>query len=180
MSRIGKKPITIPEGVTVEVKDSTVTVKGPKGELSRTLRPEIKAVVEDGELVLSLKRETNETSALWGTARAIIANMVQGVTEGYQKRLQIVGVGYRAKGDGNGATISIGYSHPVEFVAPEGIKVEVEDNTNLIVSGIDKQLVGLTAAKLRAIRGPEPYKGKGIKYVDEVIRRKAGKSGKVA
>lgn len=179
MSRIGKMPILIPEQVQVNVVADVVEVKGPKGALSMTKRPEINVVVIDGSVVVSVAQDIKEAGAYWGLTRALIANMVYGVVNGYEKRLQIVGVGYRAKEIGNGITFSIGYSHPVEFIASDGIELKVEDNQTIVVKGIDKNLVGLTAAKIRKIRKPEPYKGKGIRYVDEVVRRKAGKSGKV-
>jgi large subunit ribosomal protein L6 len=179
MSRIGRKPIEIPAGVTVTAVNGEVSVKGPKGELKQQIRPEIEVKVEDGKLVLSEKIKTKKTPALWGLSRALIANMVKGVTEGYEKKLEMVGVGYRAKKDTDRKiTLTVGHSHPVVFEAPEGIQLEVEEQTGIIIRGASKQMVGQVAAKIREIRKPEPYKGKGIKYIDEVIRRKAGKAGK--
>ena len=179
MSRIGRNPILIPQGVTVTVDNSVVKVKGPKGELSVDLRPEITAKVEDSTLTVTPKIETKDTSAFWGLTRALIANMVKGVSEGFEKKLELVGVGYRAKASSGGVSLTLGFSHPVEFLAPQGIVFEVPDTQNISIKGADKQLVGQTAAKIRALRKPEPYKGKGIKYFGEKVRRKAGKSGKV-
>jgi large subunit ribosomal protein L6 len=179
MSRIGKNPILIPAGVTVTVQGSEVTVKGLKGELKTITRPEIQAKVEENKIVLSPKIETKDTNAYWGLTRALIANMVKGVTEGFEKKLELVGVGYRAKSSANGITLSLGFSHPIEFPAPQGITIEVADNTNITIKGFDKQVVGQTAAKIRSFKKPEPYKGKGVRYAGEVVRRKAGKSGKV-
>jgi large subunit ribosomal protein L6 len=178
MSRIGKKPILIPSGVTVTVEGSNVTVKGPKGELFQRIRPEIAVKISDSQVTFEVARETKETNAFWGLSRALVANMIKGVTEGFEKKLELVGVGYRVKPNGNGITLTVGFSHPVDFPAPEGIKLEVLDQNNLTISGADRQMVGQVAAKIRKIRKPEPYKGKGIKYAGEVIRRKAGKSGK--
>lgn len=179
MSRLGKKEILIPDGVTVEVNGSDVKVKGPKGELTYTARPEIKVELQDNAVVTSVKHNTKNSSAYWGLVRSLISNMVQGVSEGYEKKLELVGVGYRARKSGNGVSITVGYSHPVEFEAPEGIELEVVDEKNVTIKGSDKQLVGQTAAKIRSFRKPEPYKGKGIRYSGEVVRRKAGKAGKV-
>lgn len=179
MSRVGKAPIQITSGVTVSVSGSKVDVKGPKGNLSLEVRPEMAVEVKDNQIIVSVAKETKDSSAFWGMTRSLIANMVEGVSEGYEKRLQLVGVGYRAKAAGNGISLTVGYSHPVEFTAPQGIELVVEDNQNILVKGIDKQLVGLTAAQIRKIRKPEPYKGKGIRYEGEVVRKKAGKSGKI-
>lgn len=179
MSRIGKMPVKIPSGVTVEINQNLVKVKGPKGELDMKVRPEIKVKSENDEIIAEVAIKTANTPAYWGLTRALIASMVKGVTEGYEKKLEIVGVGYRAAAAGSGVSLSLGFSHPIVFEAPEGIKFEVPDSQNITISGSDKQLVGQTAAKIRALRKPEPYKGKGIKYSDETIRRKAGKSGKV-
>jgi large subunit ribosomal protein L6 len=177
MSRIGKKEILIPAGVSVQIQGATVVVKGPKGELTTSIRPEIKPILDSDILRFEKAIESKNTNAYWGLARALVASMIKGVTDGYEKKLELVGVGYRVKNSDNGITVSIGYSHPVEFKAPEGIKLDSEDTRFITVTGYDKQLVGQTAAEIRKIRGPEPYKGKGIKYVDEVIRRKAGKAG---
>ncbi len=179
MSRIGKKKILIPTGVTVTVDKSKVDVKGPKGNLSIEIRPEIAAAVEKDQVIVSVAKETKDSSAFWGLTRALIANMVKGVAEGYEKKLQLIGVGYRAKVSGDVLTLTVGYSHPIEFKAPQGIEISMEENQIIVVRGIDKHLVGLVAAQIRKIKKPEPYKGKGIRYIDEVVRRKAGKSGKV-
>jgi large subunit ribosomal protein L6 len=178
MSRLGKLPVEITSGVTVEINGSTVTVKGPKGALSMPIRPEIEVKIEGNNVVTSLKVNSKKAPAFWGMTRAQIANMVEGVTKGYEKKLEMVGVGYRAKQNGSNISISAGYSHPIEVAAPEGIQLEVVDNQNIFIRGINKQLVGLIAANIRKIRKPEPYKGKGIKYSGEVIRRKVGKAGK--
>lgn len=170
MSRIGKQPIIIKDNVTANINNSVVTITGPKGTLEYTLRPEVKAEILENQIVCSLEKDTKDASAYWGLTRALINNMINGVTEGYSKKLQLVGVGYRVKQNGKGITLSVGYSHPVEIPAPEGIELKVEDNTTILITGIDKQLVGLTAAKIRKVRPPEPYKGKGIKYSDEVVR----------
>ncbi len=179
MSRLGKKEILIPAGVTVEVKGSTINVKGPKGELTYDFRSEISIVVNDNVIVTSVKHATKNASAYWGLVWALVSNMVLGVSEGFEKKLELVGVGYRVKQSGKNVTITVGYSHPIEFSAPEGTVLEVVDEKNMTVKGVDKQLVGQTAAKIRSFRKPEPYKGKGIKYAGEVVRRKAGKTGKV-
>lgn len=179
MSRIGKKQILIPENVTVTVNGAVVEVKGPKGTLSYTGRPEIKTVLSDKVLTFEIANPTKESNAYWGLTRALVANMIDGVVTGFTKELELVGVGYRVSlVSPTKLSISVGYSHPVVFDAPEGVTFEVEDNKKIKVSGIDKQLVGLTAALIRKVRKPEPYKGKGIKYIDEVVRRKAGKAGK--
>ena len=178
MSRIGKMPIAIPSGVTVEVAENNkVTVKGPKGTLSRTLPSELAIKQENGELKVERPNDEKEIRALHGLTRALINNMVVGVTDGFQKTLEINGVGYRAAKQGKTLTLSLGYSHPVVMEDPEGITTEVKDN-QIIVSGISKEAVGQYAAVIREKRSPEPYKGKGIKYSDEVIRRKVGKTGK--
>lgn len=176
MSRIGKKPITITAGVEVKVDGSVVKVKGPKGELTQEILGPIKVEVTNGVVTLSALDEERQTRAYWGLYRSIISNMIKGVTEGYRKDLEIIGVGYRAAKKGTDLTINIGYSNPVEFKAPAGITLNVEENTKISVVGVDKALVGQVAADIRKIRKPEPYKGKGIKYVDEVVRRKAGKA----
>lgn len=181
MSRLGKMPIAIPAGVTVDVDGVTVIVKGSKGELRADMRREIDIKVIDGTVVTSVKHDGKNAPAYWGLTRALIANMVKGVTEGFQKQLELVGVGYRVKQNGSDAvTLSLGFSHPVEFKAPQGVALEVGENQTITVRGIDKSLVGLTAAKLHKLKKPEPYKGKGIKYAGEVIRRKAGKAAKTA
>ncbi len=178
MSRIGKMPIAIPSGVTVNMaENNTVTVKGPKGELTRTLPAVLTIKQEDGSIVVERPNDEKETKALHGLTRSLLNNMVIGVTEGYSKTLEINGVGYRAAKQGKKLTLSLGYSHPVEMEDPEGITTEVKDN-QIIVSGISKEAVGQYAAVIRDKKRPEPYKGKGIKYIDEVIRRKVGKTGK--
>lgn len=179
MSRLGKKPIEILGGASVIITGTHVEVKGPKGALTLDIRPEIKAVVKDNQVIVSVSKEVKESKAYWGLTRSLIANMVLGVTQGFEKKLELVGVGYRAKASADGISFAVGYSHLVEFKTPVGIKLDVVDNQNITVSGADKQQVGAVAASIRKIRKPEPYKGKGIKYSDEVVRRKVGKSGKV-
>ncbi len=179
MSRIGKKTIKIPEGVNIETKNGVITVRGSLGELSYELRPEVEISQEGSDLNVTLKESAKGESAYWGLTRALIANMIKGVTEGFEKRLELVGVGYRAKSEPSGISLTLGYSHPVIFDKPEGVQIEVEDNKNILIKGINKQLVGQTAANIRALRKPEPYKGKGIRYKDEVVRIKPGKAGKI-
>lgn len=176
MSRIGKKPVEIKKGVTVEIKDGIIKVKGPKGELTQPYDQRIKITVENNQVILSRDSDEKEIRALHGLYRALIQNMIVGVTEGYTKKLEIVGVGYRAEWKGRGLQLALGYSHPIFFIPPKDVKVEVPAPTNIVVSGIDKQLVGQIAAKIRSFRPPEPYKGKGIKYEGEQIIRKAGKT----
>ncbi len=180
MSRIGKLPIPVPSGVEVSLDDSVVTVKGPKGTLSHTVADPITVErVEDGTLAVNRPDDERESRSLHGLTRTLIANMVTGVTEGYEKKLEIVGVGYRVLSKGpTQLEFQLGYSHPIVFDAPEGITFTVEGPTKLGVSGIDKQLVGEVAANIRKLRKPEPYKGKGIRYAGEVVRRKVGKAGK--
>jgi large subunit ribosomal protein L6 len=176
LSRIGKKPVEIPKGVTINLVGSNIKVKGPKGELNRTIHPSMKTEIADGELIVTRPNDLKESRALHGLTRALIQNMVVGVTESYKKSLEIVGVGYKAELKGKNLLLNIGYSHPIYFVPPEEIKLEVPAPTQIIISGNDKELVGLVAAKIRSFRKPEPYKGKGIKYSDERIIRKAGKT----
>lgn len=176
MSRIGKKPIEIPKGVTVNVEGQLIKVKGPKGELHRTIHPLIKTEVAGSEIKFTRPDDLKESRALHGLTRALVQNMVTGVTESYKKTLEIVGVGYKAELKGKNLLLTIGYSHPIYFVPPDEVKVEAPSPTQLVVSGTDKELVGLVAAKIRSFRKPEPYKGKGIKYSDERIIRKAGKT----
>ncbi|NLK97790.1 50S ribosomal protein L6 [Defluviitalea saccharophila] len=179
MSRIGKLPITIPSGVEVKIGDGNlVTVKGPKGSLERKLPAEINVAVEDNQVVVTRPSDLKKHRALHGLTRTLVANMVEGVTNGYSKVLEINGVGYRAQKQGKKLVLSLGYSHPVEMEDPEGIESVVEGQNKIIVRGIDKEKVGQYAAEIRFKRPPEPYKGKGIKYADEVIRRKEGKTGK--
>ncbi|MCL5784269.1 MAG: 50S ribosomal protein L6 [Patescibacteria group bacterium] len=179
MSRIGNTPIQIPSSVNVSVDGQEVLVKGPLGELSLSLRPEVKVEVADQQVVVRLKKGDSSAKAFHGLTRSLIANMVTGVEKGWQKKLELVGVGFRAQASGEKLTLAVGYSHPVEITAPEGIKLSAEDNTKITVSGIDKILVGQVAARIRSVRPPEPYKGKGIRYAGEYVRRKAGKAGKV-
>lgn len=176
MSRIGKAPIPIPEGVTVEINKNVVRVKGPRGELEQWVDPAITVKIEDSTVVLTRPSDSRRHKALHGLYRSLIHNMVTGVTQGFSKKLEIVGVGYKAEKKGKAVVFSLGYSHPIVFIPPEGVQIDLESPTLFTVSGYDKQLVGQTAAKIRSFRPPEPYKGKGIKYVDEMIRRKAGKS----
>jgi large subunit ribosomal protein L6 len=175
MSRIGNRPVQIPDGVTVGVADGRVSVNGPKGELSLELSREMKIEVADGAVTVERPSERGEHRALHGLTRSLIANMVEGVTDGFSKRLEIQGVGYRARLSGKALDLNVGYSHSVSVPAPEGIEFEVPQPTEVIVKGIDKQLVGETAARIRRVRPPEPYKGKGIRYDGEHVRRKVGK-----
>lgn len=178
MSRIGNLPVGIPNGVKIAFEGNKMTVDGPKGSLARELHERMTITVEDERVVVSRPSEHKKDIALHGLTRALINNMVVGVAQGFQKQLEISGVGYRAEVSGQVLTLSLGYSHPVVYEVPQGISVEVEKQTKLTIKGIDKQLVGSTAAKIRSFREPEPYKGKGIKYADERIVRKAGKAGK--
>jgi large subunit ribosomal protein L6 len=178
MSRIGKRPIPIPQKVTVTVEGQLVAVKGPKGELSRTLPAEVEIVQDDGTILVNRRNDSRAARQRHGLSRTLVANMVEGVSNGFQKRLEIQGVGYRAQVQGRNLVLNVGYSHPVQIEPPQGIQVAVENNTNVIVSGIDKELVGNLSARIRAVRPPEPYKGKGIRYAGEFVRRKAGKAGK--
>jgi large subunit ribosomal protein L6 len=175
MSRIGRKPIPVPDAVTVDVAPGRVAVKGPKGELTQALAPEMKVEQEDGTVVVRRPTDRGEHRALHGLTRSLIANMVEGVTEGFEKRLEIQGVGYRAQLKGRSLELALGYSHPVSIEAPEGIDFEVPQPTEIVVRGIDKQLVGQVAADIRKRRPPEPYKGKGIRYCGEHVARKVGK-----
>jgi large subunit ribosomal protein L6 len=177
MSRIGRKPVPVPSGVTAEVQGQVVRIKGPKGELSRTVHREIGVKLEGGTIVVSRPSDESRHKALHGLTRTLIANMVEGVTNGYQKVLEIQGVGYKAEPTKAGLNVVVGLSHPVAFPAPAGITFKVENNTVVRVSGPDKELVGQVAAELRQVRPPEPYKGKGIRYQGERVRRKAGKTG---
>jgi large subunit ribosomal protein L6 len=178
MSRIGKRPITIPAKVQVAIDGTNIVVKGPKGELSRTLRDNV-SLSQEGEILhVNRRDETRTSKQLHGLSRTLVANMVEGVSQGFQRRLEIQGVGYRAQLQGRNLVLNMGFSHQVQIEPPEGIQFAVEGTTNVIVSGYDKEIVGNTAAKIRAVRPPEPYKGKGIRYAGEVVRRKAGKTGK--
>ena len=179
MSRIGLKPINLPSGVEVKINDDNlVEVKGPKGQLSQRISPDMAITIEDGVLSIARPSEIKKHKSLHGLSRTLIWNMVEGVTEGYSKTLDIVGTGYRAAKQGNKLVLTLGYSHPIELEDPEGLEVEVPAANKIIVKGINKQLVGNYASKIRDYRRPEPYKGKGIKYTDEIIRRKVGKTGK--
>jgi ribosomal protein L6, bacterial type len=178
VSRIGRKPIQIPSGVSITLDNGVITVKGPKGTLSRELHKDMKVNVAENEVTVERPSDNKLHRSLHGTTRSIIANMVNGVTEGYAKSLELVGVGYRAQKSGDKVVLNVGYSHPVEIVPEKGIEFELPSNTKIVVKGIDKELVGATAAKIRAVREPEPYKGKGIKYENERIIRKEGKAGK--
>jgi large subunit ribosomal protein L6 len=180
MSRIGKQPVAIPDGVTVEVSDGLVSVKGPGGELSQRVNPDMRVVVEGGEVRVERPSDEREHRALHGLTRSLIANMVEGVTKGYEKRLEIQGVGYRAALKGPDLELQVGFSHPVKVPPPAGIEFEVPAPNRIVVRGIDKQLVGETAAIIRKVRKPEPYKGKGIRYEGEYVRKKAGKAAKGA
>ena len=179
MSRIGRLPIAVPAGVEVAIDGRRVTVSGPKGSLSRDLHPDMRLTREDGTIVVSRPSEQKTHKQLHGLTRTLVNNMVVGVTTGYRKGLEITGVGYRAALVGRRLQLSLGYSHQVEIEPPEGVSFEVENPTKLAVLGIDKELVGQVAAKVRASRKPEPYKGKGVRYAGEVVRRKAGKAGKI-
>ena len=177
MSRIGKKPIPLPAGVTAEIQGQVIRIKGPRGELARTVHREMGLKLEGGTIVVSRPSDETRHKALHGLTRTLVANMVEGVAKGYQKVLEIQGVGYKAEASKTGITMIVGYSHPVPYPAPEGITFKVESPTLVRVSGPDKELVGQVAAELRQIRPPEPYKGKGIRYQGERVRRKAGKTG---
>ncbi|MFC7787179.1 MAG: 50S ribosomal protein L6 [Bacillota bacterium] len=179
MSRVGKLPIEIPSDVTLTVgENNTVTVKGPKGELSRTFNSDIKVELEGNVATVTRPSDAKEHRALHGTTRALIANMVEGVSKGFQRNLELVGVGYRAQKQGTKLVLNVGYSHPVEIEPEQGIEIEVPANTKISIKGIDKERVGALAANIRAVRSPEPYKGKGIRYEGEYVRRKEGKTGK--
>jgi large subunit ribosomal protein L6 len=174
MSRVGKQPIEIPTGVEVQIEGQKVAVKGPKGELSREFRSEVGIEQQENIVTINPKSDSRETRALWGLSRTLLANMIQGVVQGYEKKLEIEGVGYRAALDGDSIALQMGFSHPVKLKMPENMSVSVDKNT-IIVGGIDKEQVGQFAAKIRKVRPPEPYKGKGIRYEGEVVRRKLGK-----
>jgi large subunit ribosomal protein L6 len=177
MSRIGKRPIPLPKGVTVTVDGNTVKVKGPKGELQRTLHPELSVALENNELTVSRPSEETRHKALHGLTRTLVANMVEGTSKGFQKTLELVGVGYKAEKRPYGLQLALGFSHPVEYKAPKGITLSAPLPTQIIIDGADKEIVGQVAAEIRSLRPPEPYKGKGVKYQGEQIRRKAGKAG---
>jgi large subunit ribosomal protein L6 len=177
MSRIGRKPVPVPNGVTVTVNGPAITVKGPRGELSRKLHPDMQVKVENGTVTVERPSDEDRHRALHGLTRSLIANMVEGVTQGYKKQLEITGVGYKAEVKPFGLQLALGYSHPVEYRAPAGIKLTAPQPTAVVIEGADKEKVGQVAAEIRALRKPEPYKGKGVKYQGEQVRRKAGKAG---
>jgi large subunit ribosomal protein L6 len=177
MSRIGKKPVILPKGVAVEIQGNTVAVKGPKGELRRTLHSEMQVALADGQVTVARPSEEKRHKALHGLSRTLVQNMVDGVSKGFSKTLEIQGVGYKAEAKPYGVNLIVGYSHPVKYEAPKGIKISVENNTVVKIEGADKEAVGQVAAELRSVRPPEPYKGKGIRYQGEQVRRKAGKTG---
>lgn len=178
MSRIGKSPITVPDGVEVTIADHHIKIKGPKGELEYTFLPLVEVLYKDNQIVISRKNDDKESRSAHGLTRALINNMIIGASEGFEKRLEIIGVGYRAQASGKKITLNLGFSHPIDYEAPEGVTIEMDkENKNIIiVSGIDKQKVGEVAAQIRKYRLPEPYKGKGIRYIDEYVHRKAGKA----
>ncbi|MFJ8268188.1 50S ribosomal protein L6 [Peribacillus asahii] len=178
MSRVGKKPIEIPAGVTVTINGSDVTVKGPKGELSRSFNTDLTIAQEENVVTVTRPSDSKEHRTIHGTTRAVLSNMVEGVSKGFEKSLELIGVGYRAQKQGNKLVLNVGYSHPVEFEAEQGLEIEVPSNTKIIVKGISKERVGALAADIRDVRPPEPYKGKGIRYEGEYVRRKEGKTGK--
>jgi len=178
MSRVGRKPVEIPAGVTVTLNGNTVTVKGPKGELTRTFHSDIEIKVEDNNVVVNRPSDEKLHRSLHGTTRAIIANMIEGVSKGFERNLELIGVGYRAQKQGKKLVLNVGYSHPVEIEPEEGLEIEVPANTKISIKGTDKERVGALAANIRDVRPPEPYKGKGIRYEGEQVRRKEGKTGK--
>ena len=180
MSRIGKKPVPLPQGVTAQLDGMRLTVKGPKGEISRAVHADLTVAVEDGSVVVRRPSDESRHKALHGLTRTLIANMVEGVTKGFTKSLEIQGVGYKAETKPFGVQLVVGFSHPVPYHAPKGIKISVDNNVMMKVEGVDKELVGQVAAELRSVRPPEPYKGKGIRYVGEQVRRKAGKTAQAA
>jgi large subunit ribosomal protein L6 len=177
MSRIGKKPIPVPKEVEVTFEGDVLSAKGPKGQLSRFIHPDIDLTIDDSQIVVSIANNAKGSKALSGLFRSLINNMIVGVSEGFKKTLEIVGVGYRVELSGNQLVCNVGYSNPVFYEIPNGIEVQVDKKNTVILNGIDKELVGVTAAKIRSFRPPEPYKGKGVKYIDEMVRRKAGKTG---
>jgi large subunit ribosomal protein L6 len=177
MSRIGRKPVVLPNGVTLQVEENTVAVKGPRGELRRTLHPEMQLALADNRFTITRPSDEKRHKALHGLTRTLVQNMVDGVSKGFSKSLEIQGVGYKAEAKPYGVNLIVGFSHPVKYEAPKGIKITVDNNIMVKIEGADKELVGQVAAELRSVRPPEPYKGKGIRYVGEQVRRKAGKTG---
>ncbi|HYM50745.1 MAG TPA: 50S ribosomal protein L6 [Candidatus Limnocylindrales bacterium] len=180
MSRIGKLPVTIPGGVQVDLREHTITVKGGRGELSRTLHPQMQIAVKDGAVVVARPSDSKLHKSLHGLTRTLVSNMMEGVSKGYEKQLELVGVGYRAARQGEALVLTVGYSHPVRYPVPKGITIDVPEPTKIVIRGADKETVGQVAAEVRKVRPPEPYKGKGILNKGERIRRKAGKTGKTA
>ncbi len=180
MSRIGRKPVLLPKGIKIEKKGGAIKVVGPKGELSAVVPQSVSIEVKDDQIHVARSSDVKQQRALHGTWRALLNNMVKGVSEGFQRKLEIVGVGYKAEVKGKKIQLALGYSHPILFLPPNGIKIEIPQPTSIVISGVDKQLVGQVAAKLRSFRPPEPYKGKGVKYEGEYIRRKAGKAAATA
>lgn len=178
MSRIGKKPIEIPKGVSLELKDGIVSVRGPKGQLERPFLEGLELDVSETQALVKRQGDDKRSRSYHGLMRTLIANMVEGVSKGFEKKLEIVGIGYRSELKGNGITFYLGYSHPIDFALPQGISAEVEKQTQVTIKGIDKELVGQISAKIRDLRRPDPYKGKGVKYATEKLRKKAGKTGK--
>lgn len=177
MSRVGKKSIIVPKDVEVKFDGEMLSVKGPKGELRRLIHPKVKLNINDSQILLSIFDNSKESNSLFGLFRSLIANMVLGVTEGFKKTLEIIGVGYRVELSGNKLVFNLGYSNPITYDIPKGIEIQLDQKNKVVLSGIDKELLGITAAKIRSFRTPEPYKGKGVKYLEETIRRKAGKTG---
>jgi large subunit ribosomal protein L6 len=177
MSRIGRKPVTVPKGVTLELEGNSVAVKGPRGELRRTLHPDMQIALDKDQFTVARPSEEKRHKALHGLTRTLVQNMVEGVSKGFSKTLEIQGVGYKAEAKPYGVNLVVGYSHPVKYEAPKGIKISVDNNVVVKIEGADKELVGQVAAELRSVRPPEPYKGKGIRYQGEHVRRKAGKTG---
>ena len=180
MSRIGKRPVSLPKGVTAQVEGQRVTIKGPKGEIGRTVHADLTVAVEETGVVVKRPSDESRHKALHGLTRTLIANMVEGVTKGFQKTLEIQGVGYKAEPKGQEIQLLVGFSHPVRYKPPQGIKIAIDNNTLVRIEGVDKELVGQVAAEIRAVRPPEPYKGKGIRYQGEQVRRKAGKTAQAA
>jgi large subunit ribosomal protein L6 len=177
MSRVGKKPIPVPKQVTVTIRDGEVMVQGPKGSLSRSIPPELEVSIQEDQMTVKTLAESNKIQAQFGLIRSLLANMVKGVSEGFERILDIQGVGYRAELQGEQLVMNLGYSHPVIYPLPEGVSAQVEKQTRIVIRGIDRDLLGLTAAQIRKFRPPEPYKGKGIRYAEETVRRKVGKTG---
>jgi len=176
MSRVGKKPIIVPREAGVKFDGGVLSVKGPKGELRRLIHPKVKLDINGSQISLSISDNSKESRSLFGLSRSLIANMVRGVTEGFKKTLEIIGVGYRVELSGNHLVLNLGYSDPIKYDIPKGIEAQIDQKNKVVLSGIDKELLGITAAKIRSFRTPEPYKGKGVRYLEETVRRKAGKT----